>query len=60
MKLSNGRGETLAGVIVTDRIRPDVVAIHHGSWHDTIDRGAEKSLDVNGNVASTALVKIEK
>lgn len=77
VKLSNGRGETLAGVIVTDRIRPDVVAIHHGSWHDPIDRASEKSLDVNGcdnvltidtpssklsngNVANTALVKIEK
>ena len=42
------RGKVLAGVIVTDRIRPDTVVIHHGAWYCPEESGEEGSLDVHG------------
>lgn len=48
VKLTSRRGETLAGVLVTDRVRPDTIVLHHGSWHDPIEPDEDRSLDVNG------------
>ena len=42
------RGKVLAGVTVTDRIRPDTVVIHHGAWYCLEEPGDEGSLDLHG------------
>lgn len=42
------RGKVLAGVTVTDRIRPDTVVIHHGAWYCPEEPGDEGSLDLHG------------
>ena len=42
------RGKILAGVIVTDRVRPDTVVVHHGAWYCPEDPDDEGSLDVHG------------
>lgn len=47
-KVTSRRGSVLAGVIVTDRIRPDTVVIHHGGWYSLEEPGEEGSLDVHG------------
>lgn len=47
-KVTSRRGSVLAGVIVTDRIRPDTVVIHHGGWYSPEEPGEEGTLDVHG------------
>ena len=42
------RGKVLAGVIVTERVRPDTVVVHHGAWYDPQEPGKEGTLDVHG------------
>lgn len=42
------RGKVLAGVVVTDRIRPDTVVIHHGAWYCPQESGEEGTLDLHG------------
>lgn len=42
------RGKVLCGVVVTDRIRPDTVVVHHGAWYDPEEPGEEGSLCVHG------------
>ena len=42
------RGKILAGVIVTDRVRPDTVVVHHGAWYCPEDPDDEGSLDLHG------------
>ena len=42
------RGKVLAGVTVTDRVRPDTVVIHHGAWYCPEEPGEEGSLDLHG------------
>ena len=42
------RGKVLAGVTVTDRVRPDTVVVHHGAWYCPEEPGEEGSLDVHG------------
>lgn len=61
-KVTSRRGSVLAGVIVTDRISPDTVVIHHGGWYSPEEPGEEGSLDVHGcgNVANSTQVKIER
>lgn len=47
-KVTSRRGSVLAGVIVTDRIRPDTVVTHHGGWYSPEEPGEEGTLDVHG------------
>ncbi|WP_337474747.1 molybdopterin dinucleotide binding domain-containing protein [Duodenibacillus massiliensis] len=42
------RGKVLAGVTVTDRVRPDTVVVHNGAWYCPEEPGEEGSLDVHG------------
>ena len=42
------RGKVLAGVIVTERIRPDTVVIHHGAWYCPEEPGDVDTLDLHG------------
>ena len=40
----------LAGVIVTDQVRPGVINIHEGGWYDPLEPGKVGTLDKHGNV----------
>ena len=47
-EVQSRRGTVLAGVLVTDRVRPDTVVIHHGAWYSPKDPGVEGTLDGHG------------
>jgi biotin/methionine sulfoxide reductase len=49
VRVFNDRGATLAGAIVTDRVRPGVVVLPTGAWFDPEDPAAPSSLEVHGN-----------
>ena len=49
IKLSNERGACLAGVTLTDGIRPGVVQLSTGAWYDPVDPQEDKPLCVHGN-----------
>jgi biotin/methionine sulfoxide reductase len=49
IRLFNARGACLAGVRVTDGIRPGVVQLPTGAWYDPLDAEDEKPLCVHGN-----------
>ncbi|CAN5117751.1 molybdopterin guanine dinucleotide-containing S/N-oxide reductase [soil metagenome] len=49
IRLHNARGACLAGVVVTDGIRPGVIQLPTGAWYDPADPAEEKSLCVHGN-----------
>ncbi|WP_122875123.1 molybdopterin guanine dinucleotide-containing S/N-oxide reductase [Pseudomonas viridiflava] len=49
IKVFNERGAFLAGVIVSDGIRPGVVQIATGAWFDPLVRGERGSLEKHGN-----------
>lgn len=49
VRVFNGRGAFLAGVIVSDDIRPGVVQIATGAWFDPLVRGQANSLEKHGN-----------
>jgi trimethylamine-N-oxide reductase (cytochrome c) len=50
VRVFNRRGQFLAGAVVTDQIRPQVVAVHEGSWYDPDKPGEIGALDKHGNV----------
>ena len=74
--VSNKRGALLAGAYVTNRVMPGVVVVHHGAWFAPMDVNGRRidvhgnsntlTMDVPtsslacGNIASTALVEVEK
>jgi biotin/methionine sulfoxide reductase len=49
VKVFNDRGAFLAGVIVSENIRPGVVQIATGAWFDPLVAGQSGSLDKHGN-----------
>ncbi|MCI8210451.1 biotin transporter BioY [Pseudomonas sp. S25] len=49
VKVFNERGAFLAGVIVSDNIRPGVVQIATGAWFDPLVHGEPGSLEKHGN-----------
>ncbi len=49
VRLFNDRGAALAGLVVTDRIRPGVVCMQEGGWFDPERPGTSGSLDKQGN-----------
>ncbi len=49
IRLFNARGACLAGVIVTDGIRPGVVQIPTGAWYDPENAEDDQPLCVHGN-----------
>ena len=49
IRLFNARGACLAGVRVTDGIRPGVVQLPTGAWYDPADPEEEAPLCVHGN-----------
>ena len=46
VRVFNDRGETLAGVVVTDRVMPGVVQFATGAWYDPTEPGG---MDKHGN-----------
>lgn len=50
------RGAILAGAIVTDRVRPGVIAVQHGAWFDP-QNTAQGRIDVEGNSNSLTMDK---
>ena len=49
IRLFNDRGACLAGVQITDGLRPSVIELATGAWYDPLDPQAAQSLDVHGN-----------
>ena len=45
----NDRGNVLAGAVVTDKVRKDVVLIRHGGWFEPQKQEDGSTLDVHGN-----------
>ena len=50
VRIFNGRGQTLAGAIVTDAIRPGVIRVNEGGWYDPVEPGQDGSLCAYGDV----------
>jgi trimethylamine-N-oxide reductase (cytochrome c) len=57
VRVFNGRGQALAGAVVTDRIRPGVVLICEGGWYDPEHPGEINTLDKHGDVNVLTLDK---
>ena len=49
IRLSNDRGACLAGVIITEHIRPGVIELETGAWYDPQDPADPMTLEVHGN-----------
>jgi biotin/methionine sulfoxide reductase len=49
VRVYNDRGACLAGVVVTEAIRPGVVQLATGAWFDPADPSEIGSLDKHGN-----------
>ena len=49
VRVYNDRGACLAGAIVTDAVRPQVVNLSTGAWYDPLDPTQPDSLCVHGN-----------
>lgn len=49
VRVFNDRGAFLAGVMVSDNIRPGVVQIATGAWFDPLVKGQANSLEKHGN-----------
>jgi biotin/methionine sulfoxide reductase len=49
VRVFNARGACLAGVRITDALRPGVVRLSTGAWFDPTDVGASASLEKHGN-----------
>ncbi|MCY4361549.1 MAG: molybdopterin-dependent oxidoreductase [Gammaproteobacteria bacterium] len=49
IRLFNDRGACLAGVILTENLRPGVIELETGAWYDPQDPGDPMSLEVHGN-----------
>jgi len=75
VRVWNGRGQVLAGAVVTDGIRPGVICLHEGAWPDldpeaggickngavnVLTKDIPSSKLGNGCAGNTALVWLEK
>jgi biotin/methionine sulfoxide reductase len=49
VRLHNDRGSCLAGAVITDDVRPDVVQLSTGAWYDAVDPADSVSLESHGN-----------
>ncbi|KWX22784.1 molybdopterin oxidoreductase [Mycolicibacterium wolinskyi] len=49
VRVFNDRGACLAGVVIDDRLRPDVVQLSTGAWFDPADPADPDSMCVHGN-----------
>jgi biotin/methionine sulfoxide reductase len=49
VRVFNDRGACLAGVVIDDRVRPDVVQLSTGAWFDPLDPWDPDTMCVHGN-----------
>jgi len=49
VRVFNDRGACLAGVCISDEVRPGVVQLSTGAWFDPLEPGVPGSLDKHGN-----------
>ena len=49
IRLFNDRGACLAGVILTENLRPGVLELETGAWYDPLDPSDPTTLEVHGN-----------
>ena len=49
VRVFNDRGACLAGVVIDDRVRPDVVQLSTGAWFDPLDPCDPNTMCVHGN-----------
>ncbi len=49
VRVFNRRGACLAGAVVSDAVRPGVVAMQTGAWYDPLEAGRAGTLDRHGN-----------
>ena len=49
VRVFNDRGACLAGVLVDERVRPQVVQLSTGAWYDPIDPADPEAMCVHGN-----------
>jgi len=57
VRIFNDRGATLAGAIVTDRIRKGVVMLQEGAWYDPDEPGKPGAMCKHGNINVLTLDK---
>ncbi|MBB5046582.1 trimethylamine-N-oxide reductase (cytochrome c) [Rhodopseudomonas rhenobacensis] len=50
VRVFNGRGQCLAGAVVSDDIRPSVVQLQEGAWYDPVDIKDANTLCKHGDV----------
>ncbi len=55
VRIFNGRGQTLAGALVTEDMSPGAVCLHEGSWYDPAKPGELGTLDKQGSVNTLTL-----
>jgi biotin/methionine sulfoxide reductase len=48
-RVFNDRGSCLAGVVITEDVRPGVVSLSTGAWFDPLDLEAGNSMCIHGN-----------
>jgi biotin/methionine sulfoxide reductase len=49
VRVFNDRGACLAGLVLDDALRPDVVQLSTGAWYDPIDAADPDAMCVHGN-----------
>lgn len=49
VRVFNARGSFLAGAILSDALRPNVLQIATGAWYDMLNAGDPLSLEIHGN-----------
>ncbi|WP_286145559.1 molybdopterin guanine dinucleotide-containing S/N-oxide reductase [Mycobacterium sp. IS-1590] len=49
VRVFNDRGACLAGLVIDDRLRPDVVQLSTGAWFDPVEPGDRDSMCAHGN-----------
>lgn len=49
VRIFNGRGACLAGLVVSDAVRPGVAQLATGAWYDPVDPARAGSLEAHGN-----------
>lgn len=57
VRVFNDRGSFLAGVIISEDVRPDVVQVSTGAWYDPLDPSDPDSMCVHGNPNALTLDK---
>jgi biotin/methionine sulfoxide reductase len=49
VRIFNDRGSALAGVVISDAVRPQVIQLSTGAWYDPLDPADPDSMCVHGN-----------